>query len=334
MQAAAFALADLGDVHGFQRLMQMLPRPRNVDMTERKAATETAYQNRHAAAQALGRYRRAEAVPALMKVVEDVKDDPAIRVAAATAIGAIATTEQMEQVLAKAEDTTLSENTRRYYPLSLWQKPRLELVEPLLDKISESETSPELRLNSALAVGYTADPKADARLLAMLDAEGTRRDAAFAVILGGNEEAGRKLLTLLTQDVGLREVFQDDLSRKNINRFDLLTASMFETGSIWRRLRVAQILRDGEGGNTYSQAWIKITTVLRAGSEGADGASADFVRQALWSALKGNDPERRKLAADALVAMSERGLVLRARDEGGVGAEEARAAMRIGGGES
>ena len=49
----------------------------------------------------------------------------------------------------------------------------------------------------------------------------------------------------------------------------------------------------------------------------------DYARD-LYEALRGQEPEKRRLAAEALGAMGERGLLLASRDEPGPGQQEAR----------
>ena len=107
--------------------------------------------------------------------------------------------------------------------------------------------------------------------------------------------------------------------------FDLLTEHMFESGAIWRRLDAAALLRAGDGQATYPYAWNKVLALLESGSDRPHGASTRFIRDQLWQALNGDDAERRTMSALLLEELGERGLLLRARDEGGTAGEAARA---------
>jgi HEAT repeat protein len=69
----------------------------------------------------------------------------------------------------------------------------------VLDLIQSDEPA-DLRRAAALAVGYSADPANDTRLTQMLESDNTRRPAAFAIALGGGEEAVRALLGVLRRE--------------------------------------------------------------------------------------------------------------------------------------
>ncbi|MBZ0121608.1 MAG: hypothetical protein K8H88_31720, partial [Sandaracinaceae bacterium] len=197
-----------------------------------------------------------------------------------------------------------------------------------LDLIQSPDTPPDVKRASALAVGYTASPAADDRITQMLEAEATRREAAFAIVLGGNEAQARALLGRLGQDQELRGIVQDSLLNQENDWFNLITGQMFESGQIFRRLRVAQILNEGEGDNRHGYAWQQVITRLRAGWDGHDGVTPREIRRRMWDALRGDDPERRRLVAAVFAAMDERGLLMAARDQSGPGSEEARDALR------
>ena len=105
------------------------------------------------------------------------------------------------------------------------------------------------------------------------------------------------------------------------DNFNLLMKSMFDSGQLYRRLRVAQIMMEGNGQTSYSYVWVHVTTRLRAGWEGPGGMSDREIRETLFKEIGSADPARRKLMADVLNAMNMRGLLLAARD---AGVEEAR----------
>ncbi len=343
-RAAALAIAELGYDPLYRRLLQLVQRPGHVDMgatsaSERSLRNEDLLNERRAAILAMGRFARADAIPALMAVVEDGADDYELRGLAAAAIGQIGDAAVMRDVLTKIRGTSVTSAAKRYYVQALWQRPQPELNPQLLDLI-QSEEPADLRRAAALAVGYSADPANDARLTQMLESDNTRRPAAFAIALGGGHEAVSALLRVLRRDADLREVLRTAVTGEDRTWFDLLTEDMFRTGAVWRRLRAAAQLQAGEGDTSYSYFWQQLVELLQNGSDTNGGANPRFIREQLWNALAGSEREQlwtastggadtlRVLAARVLFDLRERGLLLHARDEGGPAGEAARQVMR------
>jgi hypothetical protein len=284
--------------------------------------------NRTAAVRAIGRYGRVEAAESLMTIIEDPQDDRRLRQDAGFALGAVADTDTLRQVLAKIQDPAVEEIARRYYMAALWQRPDRSMTGDLLDMVANADTPPDVKRAVALAVGYAADPAADERISQMLASEDTRREAAFIIVLGGSEIHARALLHRLGEDAELRGILQDSLLNQENDWFNLVTAQMFESGQIYRRLRVAQILNEGEGENRQGYAWSQLITRLRAGWDGHDGMTPRQIREQFWGALRGEDAGRRQLAAAVFGSMDERGLLMSARDQGGPGSDEAHQVLR------
>lgn len=343
-RAAALAIADLNYEPLYRKLLGLVARPAHVDMgatsaSERSLRNEDLLNERRAAILAMGRFGRADAIPALMAVVEDGADDYELRGIAAAGIGQIGDPAVMRDVLTKIRGTTVTSAAKRYYVQSLWQRPQPELNPQLLDLIQSDEPA-DLRRAAALAVGYSADPANDQRLTQMLESDNTRRPAAFAIALGGGEEAVKALLGVLRHDADLREVLRTSVTGEDRAWFELLTQDMFRTGAVWRRLRAAAQLQKGEGDTAYSYFWQHIIELLKNGSDTNGGATPRFIREQLWNALAGSEREQlwtastggpdvlRTLAAEALFDLRERGLLLRARDEGGPAGEAARSVFR------
>ncbi|NOY91058.1 MAG: HEAT repeat domain-containing protein [Deltaproteobacteria bacterium] len=331
VRAAALAMADIGDDRSFRTLLDLVKRPRDVDMAASNAAdrslpNEMLLSKRKSAILAMGRFGRPEAFDALVTVIEDDHDDYELRAMAASSIGMFATDEQLAQVLTKIHDATLPENTRRYYTQSLWQKPHPELDSQLLDLMA-SEQPREIRRAAALAVGYAGRADNDERLMAMLDSENGRREAAFAILLGGGHEAVHHLLEVLHEDRDLKEVLQQNVLNTENDWFNLITEQMFETGAVWRRLKAAWQMKNGLAGDAYSYPWTKLVHVLRSGWQGTGGASPRFIREQLWSGITGDDDVLRTVVAHTFMDMPERGLLIRARDTEGPTSEAARAVL-------
>lgn len=334
VRAAAMSLGDLNDDGSFNKLLGMVERPDDVDMAATNAAdrslvNEELLGNRRAAILAMGRYGRLEAVEPLMNVVEDDLDDYELRGLAAASIGQIADDDAMRNVINKIQSPDIRDNAKRYYVQALWQKPHRDLNPQLLELMASDQPA-EVKRAAAIAVGYSGDPAVEERLASMLDDEAHRRDAAVAIVLGGGESSATKLVEVLGTDGDLREVLQMWVMNEENDWFNLLTEDMFENGAIWRRLKVAEVLRKGDGDNSYAYPWAKTVAVLRSGWDGVGGLRPQAVRDKLWAAMEGDDEERRVLVAQAFHEIPETGLLLRARDEGGEMEEAARSVLDAG----
>lgn len=325
--AAALALADSQSDAGYRALMAIVPRGRDQNFAQYMGMAgvplQREYDNRTAAVRAIGRYGRPDAAEALMTIIEDPQDDIRLRNDAGLALGAIATDEVLQQVLAKVQQTDLDEAARRYYLGALWQRPSRAMSSALLDLIANEATPPDVRSPAAVAVGYAADPANDARLISMLEAESTRNAAAIAISLGGSDEAANALLERLGSDADLRQILQDALMNTTNDWFNLITSDLWDSGQVMRRIRVARILN--EGGQGF--AWVPLMSRLRSGWDGTHGLSGRDVRNRFYQMLTGDDADQRRLAASLLGSMQETGLLMAARDAGGSGAEEARSVL-------
>lgn len=326
--SAASALADLNYDPSYRRLLGMIPRPRDVDFSTPSVTNETAFMNRTAAVRAIGRYGRPDPAQALMTIIEDPLDDRRLRHDAGLALGAVATEDVLRQVLTKLQQPDLDEVAKRYYVAALWQRPSRALTNELLALVTSTETPPDVKRAAALAIGYAADPSLDERVRQLLDDAATRREAAFMVVLGGSDANARALLAALASDSELQQVILYSIRDDEMNSFNLVTRSAFESGEVWRRLSVAHILNEGEGNNRHGYLWNHIIERLRAGWDGHDGLTPRQIRETLWEALRGDDADRRVLAARVMAAMDERGLLMAARDQAGPGSEEAREQLR------
>lgn len=325
--AAAQALGQLQYEPAYRELKKRVVRPANLEMAasnaaERSLANEDVLQKRKGAIIAMGWYGRGEAAEPLMKVVEDEADDFELRGLAASALGKVADADTMATVVQKVRDTSVPENTRRYYLRALWQKPFAQLSGDLLS-IMESDAPTGIRRAAAFAVGYAAVPANDERLMTMLEAERSRGEAALAIALGGGPDAVRKLIEALANDRETREVIQATMLSED-DRLNLVTQEMFETGQIWRRLSAARQLRDGVGEDKFTSTWSKTVAVLKSGWEAPGGADARFIRGKLYDSLSAGQAPNADMAAEIFGEMPLRGLLIQARDEGGAGAVAAR----------
>jgi HEAT repeat protein len=325
--AATKALGELPYLPAYQKLAKMIVRPPNIDFSSPTVENETAYRNRYEAMQGLRYFGKTDPGVAreLIKIVEDDKDDFRLVDAAGEVLGQIADEKLLSTLLEKIKNKALPERVRIAYVQGLWLSPNREFAKQLFPLFG-TDTPTEIERAAALALGYAADPANDARLLEMLDPPGTRRSAAVAIVLGGGEEAARKLLTVLNEDRDLRDWLRENIMNNTNDNFNLIIESNFTSGEIYRRLRVAEILKEsGSDAASYTYIWGHLIARLQSGWVGAGGLSSRAILVHLYKALTGSDAKMRRLSAAALASMSEYGLLLAARD---IGIQEAREALK------
>jgi hypothetical protein len=276
-----------------------------------------AYRNRLEAMGGLAYFGRPDPklVKTLTTIIEDPDDDFRLAEVAGATLGLVADGEVYKLMVQKIMDVKLDERIRTDYATGLWRKPNPEVAAALLPLLS-GETPAAIKTAAALAIGYAGSADNDSKLLSLLDDPSARRYAAFAVVLGGNEDAARKLLEILPKDRDTEEVLRMAVNSNEDDNFNLLTKSMFDSGQIYRRLRVAEIMMQGTGQTSYSYLWAQVNARLRAGWEGPGGMSDRDIRQLMFKELGSADPARRALVANALLSMNMRGLLLAARDAG------------------
>jgi HEAT repeat protein len=322
-EAASFALADLKYEPAYKAQLAMLKRPKDVDFSKPSIPTEEIVRNREIAIRTLGRYGKPDAIAGLMTLIEDQLDSAKLRAIGGSVLGQLADAETLDTIIAKAKNSALDEQTRTFYVMGLWQA-NVQAVSGKLTDLLQPSIPAEVRRSAALALGYAADPANDQLLIDLLRNPEVKREAAFAVLLGGNDQAAEELYRQLNTDRELREILQDFLGAEDIDFFNLITLRHFESGEIFRRLKVATILKNGQGEITFSFPWQQTVARLKAGWNGPGGMQSREIRAKLYEALRGPDAERRKLAAEAFGAMGEMGLLLASRDEAGPGQQEAR----------
>jgi HEAT repeat protein len=323
VEAASFALGDLKYEPAYSKILASVKKPANVDFSKPSVTTEEIVRNREIAIRTLGRYGKPQAAPALATIVEDATDSVKLRAIAGAVLGQVADAKTLADIVAKAKNQALDEATRTYYVQGLWQADAQTLSGQLTELLQPSVPA-EVRRSAALAIGYAADPANDQLLLDLLRNPDVKREAAFAVVLGGSPAAAEELYKQIGSDRELREVLQDFLMADDTDFFNMITARNFESGEIFRRLKVAEILKSSQGELTFSFPWQQVIARLKVGWGGPGGLTPREIRAKLYAALRSDEPEKRRLAAETLGAMGERGLLLASRDEPGPGQQEAR----------
>jgi HEAT repeat protein len=325
--AAAKSLAQIPYDKAYGTLVGMLKRDKKVDFSRPSVVSEMAYRNRFEAIQALAYFGKPDpkAIKEMVTIIEDPQDDGRLGMAAGSAMGQIADPATQEMMLAKVADPKLEERVRTAYVNGLWRKPNPTLA-PKLIALFSGNTPGGVKLAAALAIGYSGSPATDDAILKLLEDANLRRYAAIAAVLGGNEATARKLLDVLPEDRDAEEILRGAVNSNEDDNFNLLLEPMFASGQIYRRLRVAQILKEGNPltNVSYSYAFMQISTRLVAGWDGPSGVSARWIRGELYKQLTTGSPEQRRLVAATFVGMNMRGLLLAARD---AGIKEAREAL-------
>lgn len=317
--AAIKAIGELPCPEVYPTFVKMLKRPPELDFTVPSLSIEENYRNRIEVMRGLRYFGKTDpgAVKALVTIIEDPDDDFRLVEAAGVCLGQIADEATLTTMLGRIQNPDLEERIRVAYAQGLWLAPNRAFAKQLFPLFTDPKTLTPVKYAAALAIGYAADPENDAQLISMLESEENVRYAAFAIALGGSEEAARKLAEKLADSMDLREVLRMNVLSNTDDNFNIINLSMFESGQIYRRLAAARALRDaGDEKVSHGYVWSHITTRLNSGWEGPGGALPNFIRRHLYEQLKGPDAERRQLAADTLYAMNERGLLLSSRDEG------------------
>jgi HEAT repeat protein len=326
--AAAKALGQLPYDKAYNTLVGMLKRDKKVDFSRPSVVSEMAYRNRFEAIQALGYYGKPDpkAMKELSIIIEDPEDDARLAMAGGATLGIIADPATQELMLNKISDPKLDERIRTAYVNGLWRKPNPALAPKLLPLLASTTTPGGVKLAAALAIGYSGNPATDDGLIKLLDDPNARRYAAIATVLGGSEAGARKLLEVLPEDRDAEEILRGAVNSNEDDNFNLLLQPMFSSGQIYRRMRVAQILKDGNPvtNTSYSYAFQQLSTRLVSGWDGPSGVSPRWIRGELYQQVTGTNAEQRKLVASILVGMNMRGLLLAARD---AGIKEAREAL-------
>jgi len=327
--AAAKALGAMKYEKAYPVFVSMLKRDPKIDFSKPGIPTEMAYRNRYEAMQGLKYFGKPEGklakdyekcVQELSVIIEDPEDDFRLASAAGATLGQIADDAVLEQMLAKIVDTNIEERIRVNYVQGLWSRPNPALSTKLLPLIKGQAPGP-IKTSAALAVGYAGNPANDAAILASLDVKEERRYAALSATLGGSPEHVTKMLEVLPQDRDAEEILRMSVNSNEDDNFNLLMASMFESGQLFRRMKVAHSLRTGNEKISYGFVWTHLANRMGSGWAGPGGISAREIRAFLMQTMKGNNAEHRALAAAMLSSMNMRGLLLAARD---AGVEEAR----------
>ena len=176
---------------------------------------------------------------------------------------------------------------------------------------------------AAIVVGEAGLPEYEERLNKLLDHsdENRRRGAVMAILLGGNLERLDKILELLSDEESrlvVREWYQTHPV--------YLSEAIFSSKRIYKRLRLADAIveKTTRSGNAILWPWKYLMDRLEKGWDNSPGGlTALQVRQQLVKDVK-EDSENRRLAAEILRGLNERGYLLALQAGEGEAADVAR----------
>lgn len=273
---------------------------------------------RFAAYDAIARTHHDDAGEYLLETVLDTADDARMRTAAADALGIVGD----DATLERAADAALAPDTAVAVRTALFRALRHRTpasARPRMMGYVRGGEDNERTMGAAAALGLNTDAALRAELTGLLDDERARGIAGVVLAQGGDEASGQALASMMR---GASDV--DQFIRSSVQASPLLLSSAaFESGRLYDRLEHLVALRD-RGVGAF---WDDLGRALREGADHPGGMSAREIRRALAADLAGADPRRRRLAAEALLLMNARGVLLATAAEGAAGREESRAAL-------
>ncbi|MCS6797698.1 MAG: HEAT repeat domain-containing protein [Myxococcota bacterium] len=268
---------------------------------------------------AVARLRPPEAGEPLLGLVTAPSTHGRLRLAAAHALGAVADDAVLERVADRMLDASTPPAIRRALAVALLHRAPPGAMGRLLGYLRSGDEDERTRAAVA-AVALSAGPDLADELRRLLDDERARAHAAVAVAWGGDEAGARRLGDVVASDPRFGATV-----RARIRETELpIESAMLRDGRLTRRLVQALRVRDAGVGD----AWQHLTAALGRDHEEPGGASALEIRRWLAAALDDpHDAETRRMAAEALLAIGARGILLAARAARGPGAAEAAAVL-------
>ncbi len=333
VRSAAFALADLKDASILAWAKQTMSRPAGVDFKNLSAANEDAYRDRMIALEVVQKLGLASLAPGLMRIIEDEADDMRLREAAADALGRVGDQALFVASVAKVGNTQLTPTARGLFARSIsWFNPGILAAEvnQLTALFKKGEPNTVLR-SLGVAIGYAGTPEVQAKYESWLDDEALRTPTSLAVILSGTEASLKKLRSLLVNDSALRLEFQEAFA-KDRSWYERLDETSLDGGAraVFARVRAAEAISKGDSEGAYSQVWTTLSSLLARGCESLYCPTPFQIRKFLVTTLNGENAQHRALAAQALLHMNERGLLLATRNRNDRGVAEAEQALATG----
>jgi HEAT repeat protein len=351
---AATALCSLRHSDCFSRVLPQVRQPANLHMAQETAQDEPVLISRRNAIRGVAwvgapapgqspslNTGRASIVRELKRIIEDATDRRSLREEAGYSLASVADDATLNDIAARATDTSVPEETRLYYIYALRGRSTPQISNRLVQTYLRRGTNPDVMKAAAIAAGFGGDDSTSDLLVPMLAGNDRQDDnlrfsAAIAVVLCGNARAANALLDLLITNDMLAGMLQNEFTPRSAmpnatvqpENWSLLpmTPAMFADGRIYRRVEVASILEQGRNNKHFGWALNQLTTRLKNGWESAMGIGAYQIRTLLREAALGSDRARQDMAFKALRALNDRGslMALRRQTRAPAAAERAR----------
>ncbi len=342
-EGAAVALCELHSPEGIARVRTQMRRPPNLRMADATVRDEPVFISRRNAIRGIAWSGDVHVVPDLMHIIDDVDDRDTLREEAGFALAAVADDAALNDIAARALDTSRPEATRMYYVWALRGRSTPQISTRLAQTYLHHGVNSDVMKAAAIAAGLGADASLSDVLVPLLtgtgpDAQDTnvRFAAGVAAVLGGTTAAGASLLDALVANDELAGTLQNEFAPRGANPSAAtatenwllvpITLPMFTDGRIYRRVDVASQLEVARAGKHFGFAMTQLTNRLRSGWESALGIGPIAIRQQLRQAAEGSDAYRQDMAFRALRALNDRGslLALRRQSRSASAAERAR----------
>ncbi|MCC6648784.1 MAG: HEAT repeat domain-containing protein [Polyangiaceae bacterium] len=271
-------------------------------------------------AQGFAQWGDKRAYPILLKVAEDDKQNEGAREAACSAIGWVATDDQMKEIVAKAKAATGDGKkavTRSCFLETLTRRPSPAATADLLAMIAK-DTDAIVRHRAAIALGWGGlDDATEKALLDKAKDKDLIEDAALAILLGGKPESAARVVAMFG-DVP-KEVLED-LKQIYFDAFGFWSDEDLSKGRIFRWVANADGVARTRVRDT-AQDWAR----LRLGAQfnnleydnGPHSMTRVVLRFRLLDLAKKGDPAAKKGAVETLKFMKEQGALMALRDEQG-----------------
>jgi HEAT repeat protein len=259
--------------------------------------------------------------PALVKYIEEPKNNEQGRLEAWFSLAWVATDEQMKEVAKKVHELdkpdAKTQLIRGCYLETLIRRPVPEATATLVDIIN-GKVELEVQHHAARALGFSGfSPAVTAQLFEKMKETSTRNDAALALLIGGTTDDVRKTLALYN-DAGPEEM--ETLKVTYDNTFGYWSDANYEKGDVARwienansatRVKVRDALQD----------WPKLL-LTRAISgidydNGPHSLTRVQMRMRLLRDARGADEKKRTQAIQILKFMGEKGVLMALKGEQG-----------------
>lgn len=251
--------------------------------------------------------------PRLLEHATDAEADPRLRSEAGAVLGLLADDATLDTVADRVVDARTPGPVRSALLRALRRRTPASALPRLLGYVRSGEDDERTRAATVI-VGEMASPEIRRELVGLLADDRAKRNAAFALALGGDAASADALARALAADGRLLASLQERLG-----------AVVWEIVPDAILQRVEHGLRMRE--RNYGLVLDRYLQALRSAEAGPVTPSARAIRRLLEQRALDPDSTVRRVANEALLALGARGVLLARRAAGGEGAAEADAVL-------